>query len=709
MLQKMGYNAASNTPTGYAVAQQPPMPYAIQQPAPPPPNTHHPTPPPPMAQQPAPPPPPPEPSEQSHPYNTLPPNIQHTYIQPNGQLYHQPPSHPARNNHNAPTAQSPLVVPPSAEEIAFDEQFKKWEDEFNKWKQLNVNHPDRVAYMDYETKMEQCRTKLLERREQMRQRKLQMLAAKEAPPTHQRPQSQQHVTPQPQQPTEQQSVNANAGNSGFQAQPQHQSNESSYPSADDNDGFQPPTDHSPEQTGFPSANVSGGIPGLDLIESDGRQQENDQAETNHFNDRPAEAEKTRIDATQKSSNLEAISKGINNILGDPSFLNMLSTLNQKQKPDEMYPDDEQPQQQQMVQNDDYNRDDRDDQYQSDEYDENNDPFPDEDGDHEQPHGGQQEEFHPYDQENQAFGYRQESDDMVFDDDHQETDHYAQHENNTFYRRQGHGNRGLNNERGQYSQENSSVQHNNIQHSGNILMNDLSGNFNQGNPTNNRPNCVNYDHKKGSPNPMQQSANNAMAHRLDFGPNAMNRGQESGTNDDMHRQESVPFNRRPNSGPENHFNKPHSAANQSNSQVGRQDDPPLDPSNGAATTSFRPRQIINYDNLRNAQPIRSSVGAQKVFDYSHQSNVAFFKPRRCIEYGHSSSQNRSGPPPPPMYGGGPSFNQRPAPSGFGPPNHPMHPNNGADNVFYHNNMNNNNMGNNHWDIGGPMMMVGMLYI
>ncbi|XP_055375295.1 homeobox protein 2-like [Condylostylus longicornis] len=63
----------------------------------------------------------------------------------------------------------------SREEILFDEQFKKWEEEFENWKRANVNHPDRKAYREYEMKFEDCRRKLIERREQMRKRKLEQM------------------------------------------------------------------------------------------------------------------------------------------------------------------------------------------------------------------------------------------------------------------------------------------------------------------------------------------------------------------------------------------------------------------------------------------------------------------------------------------------------------------------------------------------------
>lgn len=48
------------------------------------------------------------------------------------------------------------------EEIEFEEQFRKWEDDFDKWKQANDNHPDREAYKQYEQQFERVRVQLLQ-------------------------------------------------------------------------------------------------------------------------------------------------------------------------------------------------------------------------------------------------------------------------------------------------------------------------------------------------------------------------------------------------------------------------------------------------------------------------------------------------------------------------------------------------------------------
>lgn len=62
----------------------------------------------------------------------------------------------------------------SQEEILFDEQFRKWEEQFMNWKRDNANHPDRRAYLDYESKMEECREKLLQKRTEIRGRRFAM-------------------------------------------------------------------------------------------------------------------------------------------------------------------------------------------------------------------------------------------------------------------------------------------------------------------------------------------------------------------------------------------------------------------------------------------------------------------------------------------------------------------------------------------------------
>ncbi|XP_043284226.1 uncharacterized protein ZAP3 [Venturia canescens] len=66
-------------------------------------------------------------------------------------------------------------------EKTFDAQFKQWEEQFNKWKLQNANHPDKAQYKQYEAKWTSWRAKLIERREQMRRkREQQKIAAAKA-------------------------------------------------------------------------------------------------------------------------------------------------------------------------------------------------------------------------------------------------------------------------------------------------------------------------------------------------------------------------------------------------------------------------------------------------------------------------------------------------------------------------------------------------
>lgn len=93
------------------------------------------------------------------------------------QNYNRPINNPPNQAHltNVPTISQPVSVPPTApqnvipaasttsqEEIEFDEQFRKWEQEFDSWKTANINHPDKVAYRQYEQQFESVRQKLLQ-------------------------------------------------------------------------------------------------------------------------------------------------------------------------------------------------------------------------------------------------------------------------------------------------------------------------------------------------------------------------------------------------------------------------------------------------------------------------------------------------------------------------------------------------------------------
>ncbi|CAH2041476.1 unnamed protein product, partial [Iphiclides podalirius] len=65
----------------------------------------------------------------------------------------------------------------SEEERFFDIQFQKWEKQIEKWKEENANHPDKKAYSEYEQKFEACRAQLLERRQQMKQKRARLTSS----------------------------------------------------------------------------------------------------------------------------------------------------------------------------------------------------------------------------------------------------------------------------------------------------------------------------------------------------------------------------------------------------------------------------------------------------------------------------------------------------------------------------------------------------
>ncbi|XP_055632525.1 uncharacterized protein LOC129773002 isoform X2 [Toxorhynchites rutilus septentrionalis] len=104
-----------------------------------------------------------------------------------------------------PAAEGP-EGPKTTEELAFDEQFRKWEEEFDNWKRKNANHPDKSAYREYEKKFEECRKKLVERREHLRKKRLAEATATSTSATlqymQQQQQSQFHQPPPPPPPEE---------------------------------------------------------------------------------------------------------------------------------------------------------------------------------------------------------------------------------------------------------------------------------------------------------------------------------------------------------------------------------------------------------------------------------------------------------------------------------------------------------------------------
>lgn len=60
----------------------------------------------------------------------------------------------------------------SEAEKTFDIQFKQWEQQFNEWKNENKDHPNKDQYREFEKKWEKWREELLQKREQMRKKRL---------------------------------------------------------------------------------------------------------------------------------------------------------------------------------------------------------------------------------------------------------------------------------------------------------------------------------------------------------------------------------------------------------------------------------------------------------------------------------------------------------------------------------------------------------
>ncbi|KAK9875658.1 hypothetical protein WA026_009455 [Henosepilachna vigintioctopunctata] len=214
----------------------------------------------------------------------------------------------------------------SEAEKKFDKQFAEWEAQFNKWKDQNSGHPDKQQYKEYEKKWEQWRQQLLDRREAMRKKRLGLTAANKATPNQNfsipPPPQGQTAANIPTLPITSQSVLAQKPPPTLPVQPKEPllptPDAFSKPPPNMNDEplqFKKPEgdeEHQAETLGFLNTSKSDGIPGLDLVKDDEPEEENTDK------------------ITQKGPDLEAISKGINNILGDQKLMSMLSMVSQTQ-------------------------------------------------------------------------------------------------------------------------------------------------------------------------------------------------------------------------------------------------------------------------------------------------------------------------------------------------------------------------------------------
>ncbi|XP_017787005.1 PREDICTED: YLP motif-containing protein 1-like isoform X2 [Nicrophorus vespilloides] len=190
---------------------------------------------------------------------------------------------------NAPPPPPPQTATEdlSESEKKFMKQFAEWEAQFNKWKEQNQDHPDKAQYKEYEKKWEAWRNQLLDRREQMRKRRLGTSDAKTT------------FVPNVSKPP------PNINNEPLQFKPKPMDYHS-YPHTS--------TSNNQEDVNLFSTGTLDGIPGLDLVGTEVDDQRDKDVVV--LDDVPK----------PKGPDLEALSKNINSILGDQKLLNMLSLV-----------------------------------------------------------------------------------------------------------------------------------------------------------------------------------------------------------------------------------------------------------------------------------------------------------------------------------------------------------------------------------------------
>ncbi|XP_026730170.1 YLP motif-containing protein 1-like isoform X2 [Trichoplusia ni] len=266
----------------------------------------------------------------------------------------------AKPSQSAPPAQSSVNAEAlkklAEEERLFDIQFQKWEQEIEKWKKENVNHPDKQAYKEYEQKFETCRNQLMERRQQMKQKRARLLNNPPPPPqsSTSTPTSNVPTTAPPNlnnmnknnfsnKRTQNYASNlgqsyADGNNSQYQQQqynmPKGAYNRNNNKNIDPQDryeSYQNMSDNtyasndnfSPMDPSFlPTSSLNKGIPGLDLVpEADKTYVANNKQDVIDITqDQPGNQMQS------KGPDYTTISKGINNILGDEKIMNILSMV-----------------------------------------------------------------------------------------------------------------------------------------------------------------------------------------------------------------------------------------------------------------------------------------------------------------------------------------------------------------------------------------------
>lgn len=197
----------------------------------------------------------------------------------------------------------------SEEERQFDIQFKKWEEEFQAWKQQNINHPDKAAYQEYEKKFQACRAQLMERKEQMKTKRISALITQKPPAL---PDNLRNSTNMPYYQSNQ-NYAAKPSLMGSVDKNMHSYDPNMY-KGDSSTSYMQDT-----SSLFSKPPNMKGIPGLDLVDDYTRRNANEIVDIT-ADDMPT---------SSKKPDLKAISKGINNILGDQKLLNMLSFVTQQ--------------------------------------------------------------------------------------------------------------------------------------------------------------------------------------------------------------------------------------------------------------------------------------------------------------------------------------------------------------------------------------------
>ncbi|XP_013136278.1 PREDICTED: YLP motif-containing protein 1-like isoform X2 [Papilio polytes] len=310
---------------------------------------------------PAPPPPdqPPPPHKNDRPlYTPKPPPPSHTPTQPDNINNTKPMDGNSQawsntaDNRNA-IQNSEALKKLLEEERLFDIQFHKWEEEIEKWKMENVNHPDKQAYSEYEQKFEACRAQLLERRQQMKQKRARLTGiapptlsntssvnniqlVPPPPPNSNKPNNVPPSAVQTQKPNSNPDTNYTHQSQFDQNQYQHYedvqhayNNDNSYVQAEathTNKSYEnvDPYYSNMEQSKFlPTNENSKGIPGLDLIPEDKMLKPQDVIDIT--GETMSEIKKIH----SQTPDYTTISKGINNILGDEKIMNILSMVCQK--------------------------------------------------------------------------------------------------------------------------------------------------------------------------------------------------------------------------------------------------------------------------------------------------------------------------------------------------------------------------------------------